>query len=188
MPTDPKKEDLLAAANAAPGSEVLTKTTADALLNIKPEDMIAPSPDAEVIKGNAYRSGGWLHSPAHLELFAAADKRLLRCAAQMGMPVNRIDRVKAILVRGTKLVVIRPAAEGDLSAIAVSRSPKSSAVMINLVQLLAPAGLTVQMGWRERFEAAYVPKGSPLWPGLVIDLSQPTERRQEPVKKKEENG
>jgi hypothetical protein len=60
----------------------------------------------------------------------------------------------------------------------------ASAVFINLISLLGDAGETVETGYRERFEAAYVPKGSPLWPGLVIDLSQPKERRQEPTTKK----
>ncbi|HYG57730.1 MAG TPA: hypothetical protein VD902_06645 [Symbiobacteriaceae bacterium] len=45
------------------------------------------------------------------------------------------------------------------------------------------AGLTIESGYKERFDVAYVPQGSPLWPGLVIDLSQPWDRRVDAKKK-----
>jgi hypothetical protein len=147
----------------------------DALMNVRPEDVVDADPHAEVIKGSANRPGGWMHAPAYMELFAAVDKRLTRLAKLEGINVKRVERVLPKLIKGTRLLVIKAAKTEDLSAIPVNRYG-GSAVFINLMSLLGEAG--------ERFEVAYVPKGSPLWPGLVIDLSQPKERRQEPTTKK----
>jgi hypothetical protein len=163
--------------------EILARSTVDALMNVRPEDLVEADPHSEVIKGSANRSGGWLHAPAHLALFAAADKRLTRVANQEGIMVKKVERVLPKLIKGTRLLVIKAAKTEDLSAIPVNRYG-GSPVFINLISLLGEAGETVETGYRERFEAAYVPKGSPLWPGLVIDLSQPKERRQEPTTKK----
>ena len=143
-----------------------------------------------MIKGTAHRPGGWLHAPANLELFAACDRRLTRVAGWAGLNIKRVERVHPSLVRGTELLVIQAAATDDLTAVAVNRYTGSSSIWVNLINLLSNAGLTVETGYRARYVVAYVPKGSPLWPGLVIDLSQSKERRVESgyKKKKDEAG
>lgn len=170
----------LAEAAAAAKDEVLNKSAMDALMNTKPEDLIAPESDPEVIKGNAKRSGCWIHGPALANLFAAADKRLTRVANGAGMSVRRVEKIHARLIPGTKLVIIKAAPVEDLSAIPVNRYGR--AVTINLITLLSQHGLTVDPGYRERFDIAYIPEGSPHWPGLVIDFSNVKERRKESAK------
>jgi hypothetical protein len=170
-------------AAAAAKDEVLSKKATEALLNLKEEELISADADAEVIKGNAKRPGCWIHSPAMVELFAAADKRLTRVANWAGMSAKQVAKVHARLVKGTKLVLITPAPVEDLTAIPVHRY--GSSAVFNLVNLLGEAGLTVATGYRERYDVAYVPKESPAWPALVIDLSQQKERRLEPPGKKE---
>lgn len=181
-PLAPESVKQVMEAIAAAKEEVLSQAAFDALINAKPEDLIAPDPDSEILKGNARASGGWIHSPAILELFAAADKRLTRVAEWMGMNVKRVDKVKANLLRGTKLLVLKPAQDGDLTAFPVVRSGNS--VTINLIALLGEHGLTVDSGYRERYEIAYLPKESPLWPGLFLDLADVKERRKLSAAKK----
>ena len=166
---------------AAAKHEVLQKSALDALMNTKPEDLIGPDEDPEVIKGNARRSGCWVHSPAMVDLFAAADKRLTRVAAWADIKVKRVERVHARLVPGTKLVVLKGARADDLSALPVNRN--GTTVTINLITLLSENGLTIETGYRERFEIAYIPKESPLWPGLFFDLGDAKERRKASAKK-----
>ncbi len=180
---DKIQAEMVKKAAATAIDEVINKSMADRLLGVRPEDLIAPNPQAEVVKGTARRSSAWLHSPAHLELLAIADKRLTRIAAQRGIIVNEVERVHATLIRGTRLVVIQPAGVNDLSALPVNRYEGTSSAWINLFTLLAPENLTVETGYKERFEVAYVPKGSPLWPGLVFDLGRPTGRRKTTRKK-----
>ena len=165
-------------------ADVLSRRTLDVLLNLSPADIIRRDPDSEVIKGTAHRPGGWLHAPANLELFAACDTRLTKVAGWADLNIKRVERVIPVLVKSTKLLVIQAAATDDLTAFAVNRYAGSSSIWVNLIDLLSEAGLTVETGYRERFEVAYVPKGSPLWPGLVIDLSQSKERRVESGYKK----
>lgn len=169
-------------AAAAAMSDTLNKSTFDLLMNVQPEDVVEPSPKAELVKGNAHRSVGWLHGPAHLEMLATADGRLTRLAELQGMSLSKVERVKAKLIKGTKLVIIQPAPASDLSAFPVTRF-KGKGCWINLITLLNPEGFGVETGYKERFDIAYVPKGSPMWPGLVIDLGDPKERRQHSTKK-----
>jgi hypothetical protein len=180
---DSTPADQVIRAAVAAKEEILARSTVDALMNVRPEDLVEADPHSEVIKGPANRSGGWLHAPAHLALFAAADKRLTRVAHLDHIMVKKVERVLPKLIKGTRLLVIKAAQTEDLSAIPVNRYGASPA-FINLISLLGEAGETVETGYRERFEVAYIPKSSPLYPGLVIDLSQPKERRQAPTIKK----
>jgi len=181
---DPALVEQVKLAAAAAKEDVLSRRTLDALLNLSPADIIRRDPDSEVIKGNAHRPGGWLHAPANLELFAACDRRLTQVAGWATLNIKRVEKVTPVLVKGTKLLVIQAAATDDLTAVPVNRYAGTSSIWMNLVDLLSDAGLTVETGYRERFEVAYVPKGSLLWPGLVIDLSQSKERRVESGYKK----
>jgi hypothetical protein len=180
---DPVEAEKLKQAAAAAQEDVLSQHAMDALLNVRPEDLISASPDPEVIKGNMNRPSCWIQSPASVECNAAADRRLTRVAGWAGLNLKTVDRVHADLVPGTKLLVIRAGQVTDLSAAQVSRY--NSTAVFNLVNLLSEHNLLVETGYRERYEVAYIPKASKLWPGLVIDLSQPKERRVTSTKKSE---
>ncbi len=173
---DPELAKRVMEAAAAAKDEVLKQSTLDALMNTKPEDLIAPEDNPEVIKGNAKPSGGWISSPAMLEIFAAADKRLTRVAGWAGIQVKRVEKVHARLIPGTKLVVLKAAPGDDFKAIPVVRNGNN--VTINLITLLSSPKnrLTIETGYRERFDINYIPEGSLHWPGLVLDLGDPQER------------
>ncbi len=181
---NPTLADQVTQVAATVKEEVLGKGALDALLNASIGDVIGYDPETEVVKGGAHRSAGWLHAPAHLQLLAVAERRLTRVAQLAGQTTRKVEKVHPKLIKGTKLLVIQVASPDDLTAVPVNRYAGSSAAWINLLQLLGGVGLTVETGYRERFDVAYVPKGSLLWPGLVIDLSQPRERRREPGARK----
>lgn len=167
---------------AAKMEEILNKTVFDALMQATPEQVIRASPDAEIIKGTARGSIAWRHAPAMIELLAVADKRLTRTANEAGQNVTKVEKVHAFLLKGTKILVLQAAPSNDMTAYPVSRY-RSSGAWINLMSLLGEVGFTGETGWKDRFEVAYVPKGSPFWPGLVIDLSNAKERRRESKKR-----
>lgn len=168
--------------------EILDKNVVDRFLNLQPEDLIEPDPDAEIIKGNANNPGAWGHGPAQFELNAAADRRLAKCADKGGLGGNLVHRVHVTLIKDTKMVALRPAGPNDLTALEVKRFHGQSSAWVNLITLLAPAGLTIESGYRELFYTAYIPEGSKLWPGIFIDLGRPLKRRVEPVSVAEGEG
>lgn len=188
----PKKLDANenpAAPDVAAGhmEEILEQTVLDALNSVKPEQLIGAVPDEELRKGTAYPSSAWLHSPAQLELLAQADERLSRVANMKQTAeanVNLVERVDAKLIPGTKLLVLRPASNRDLTAYPVHRYAGQAGAWINLYNLLKPASLAVDSGYRELYTVCYVPSTSPLWPGLVIDLGKSQDRRREPRRTK----
>jgi len=163
--------------------EVLNRNPFDVLRNLSPDQIIPANPKAEIIKGTANPAGGWLHSPGHFEGFAATDERLTNVSALAGMPVTQVEKVLAFLIKGTKIVVIKPTYSNDPTGIPVTRTAGASSVWINLITLLAEPRLTVPTGYRVRYEVAYVPEGSPLWPGICLDLDSPKERRRKSPKK-----
>jgi hypothetical protein len=164
---------------AAAMKEVLSKSIQDIFLNLRPEDILAPDPDAEIIKGNAYQPAAWGHSPAHYEFNAGSDNRLLRCAKLAGIPGNQVQRVHARLIKGTELVAVSPADPNDTTALPVNRYAGNSSAWVNLITLLGPYGLTLDTGYRELYHTAYIPKGSPLWPGIFMDIGKYVKRRKE---------
>lgn len=173
-------------AAAAAKEEVISKSALDALMNTQPEELIAPDAEGEVIKGKARPSGCWARSPALFEFCAAADKRLSLTGKWAGFEAKRIQKVQARLVPGARVVTIKPASVDDLTAIPVHRY--GSGATINLVSLLGQHELKVETGWRERYDVAFIPKGSPHWPGLFIDLNAVKERRKESEPKKAKGG
>lgn len=171
---DPKKD---AEETQAPSAEVLPSDVLEILTNVKPDQLVTPVPDSEVVKGRAYRSAAWLYGPAMLELMAMADRRLTKVAGLEGSSARRVERVKAMLIKGTKLLVVKAAPADDLTALPVTRYTGGSSAWINLISLLGTAGLTVESNWKELYEVAFVPKSSPLWPGLLINLGERKDRR-----------
>jgi hypothetical protein len=185
--TDPAQVQQIAAAGEAVLEEVLAQSTRDVLMGATPKDLVRANPDAEVRKGTERPSTAWIHGPGNLEFLAVADKRFTRVAKWMNLSINKVSRIEATLVKGSKVLILKPAPETDRTAFEVTRYSGKAGGWVNLWQLLAEAGLTVDSAYKERYELNYIPQDSPLWPGLVIDLGlPPKERRQESVKKASE--
>lgn len=168
---------------AAALDEIIDPSVADLLKKVRPEDLVGTTPDAEVPKTTALPPTAWLESPGGLKLLAAAYTRLVRSA---GPGVKHVLRVHAHFVKGTKLLVIRPAADNDLTAYEVRRYRSSAGAAVNLSRLLLEHKTAVETGWKERFEVAYIPKGSPLGAGLFINLDAVKERTRTSKKKDDE--
>ncbi len=149
---------------------------------INSQDVIMYDPNAEVTKGNQYESGGWLHAPAHFELFANTDERLSRISAQLGAPVREVRRVRALRVKGTKLIYFWPTYDEDPNGIPVKRYDSST--WINFIKLLKPAGLAVETGHKERYHVYYAEPTDHVYPALKLDLSLMQERQREEHKSK----
>lgn len=182
--TDPALAERVKKAAAEAREEVLNRSTMDALMKATPEDLIAPDPEAEVIKGATKPAHCWQYGPAMMQFGAAADKRLTKVAGWDNKKVKKVPRVHAFLLKGTKLLIIKPAHAEDHTALTVNRYRRSASAVVNLITLLSGAGLTVDTGYRERFDVTFIPRESPLWPGLLIDLGQPKESRRVTPKKK----
>lgn len=144
--------------------------------NFKPEEAIFHDPTAETLRANQYRSGGWLHSPAYLELFANTDRRLTKIANDLGDPCEFVERVQALRIKGTKLVYIWPTDKEDPDGIEVKRRKTG---YINLITLLGPANLSVETGYRQRYEITFSQPEDHVYPALKIDLGRVLERRKD---------
>lgn len=130
-------------------------------------------PDAEYLTAAMNRPGGWMYGPAMFQFFAAAVIALQKLGFR-SLGTNTVDKVRACLIDGTKHVYIVPTDADDRSGIQVNRY--SDQTWINLVKLLAPAGLRVKSGYRERYELSLVEE-SPVGPALFLDMGRMQERR-----------
>jgi len=164
-------DDAMKKAFAAAMRETLDEADTQALLSVRPEDRIKPDSLAEKYSANTNPSSGWMHARARLEIMAVADQRLTRIANYMEIPGDLVERVHAELIKGTKLVVVKPALPNDFSALAVTR-PGGSSAWVNLIDLLSPVNLTVKTGYKKLYTMNYVPEGSPYYPALVINLAK----------------
>lgn len=171
-------------AAAAAKQEVLSKRLLDLVLGADPDNLISATDTAELAKGNTNGSVCDIHSPANVEFYAMADKRLGRAARDAGINVTQVERVHARLIPGSRVIVIKPAPKEDLTAYKLNRYESSSTVWVNLFPLLAQEGLALESGYKTRFDVVNIPQESKLWPGLLIDLDQPLERSRETANKK----
>jgi hypothetical protein len=182
----PAQQRQIRDAAAAAMEETISKSALDAVLNADPKNLITSEPDPDLRKGTAKGSKTWVHAPGRLELLALAASRLVKVSNQQGIPGNRIEKVQAYVIPGSKVLVIKGALSNDLTAITISHRKKSSSVWINCFTALAKAGLTVDTGYMELYNVAYVPNNSPLWPGLLIDFGNRLDRQVEPPPKKKD--
>jgi hypothetical protein len=158
--------------------EVLHQDVVEILRNVRPEQLVTVTHDPEVVKGTAYRSAAWFHSPATLELLAVAVRRLNKLAGIQGKSNRQVEKVTPTLIKGTKLVILTPAPAEDMTAIPVIRYSGGTSAWINLISLLGPEGVTAETHWKELHPVVWVPNSSPLHPGLLIDLgAKPKARR-----------
>lgn len=171
-------------AAAAAKEEVLSKRVLDLVMNADPDKLTSATETAELSKGNTNGAVCDIHSPANVELFAVACKKLNRAARLDGLNATQVERVHAKLIPGSRVIVIKAASKDDTTAYRVNRYDGSSAAWINLFPLLAQEGLTLESGYKTRFDVLFIPQGSKLWPGLIIDLDQPLERSLESSAKK----
>jgi hypothetical protein len=171
-------------AAAAAMEETISKSALEAVLNVDPKTLFTSEPDPDLRKGTAKGSKTWVHAPGQVELLALAASRLVKVSNQQGIPGNRIEKVQAYVIPGSKVLVIKGAPATDLTAITIRRRKKSSSVWINCFTALAKAGLTVDTGYMELYNVAYLPNNSPLWPGLLIDFGSRLDRQVEPPPKK----
>lgn len=128
----------------------------------------------EVPKGNQYASGGWVVSPATLELFSLTQTRLDNLGMKVGLTETQVARVRACRIGGTKEIYIVPTESTDSTGLEVNRS--ANGVTINLYKLLMPAKLGVRSGYKERYDIVEVDNG-PVGPALKMDMSNRLERR-----------
>jgi hypothetical protein len=180
---EPAQAQEIAAAGEAAMEEVLTQSTVDALMKATPADLVKANPEAEVRKNTEKRSTAWMHAPGNLELLTVAGKRLTRVAKWMGWSAKQVTHLQAEVLKGTRILIIKPAPETDRTAYEIKRYGSEFSGWANIWPLLAEAGLTVESGYKEKYEVNYIPQGSALWPGLVIDMGQRKERRAESHKK-----
>lgn len=130
-------------------------------------------PDAEYLTAAMNSPGGWMYGPAMFQFFASGVLLLEKLGVRM-LGTNTVERVRACLIEGTKHVYIVPTAADDQKGIKVTRY--SDQTWINLVKLLAPAGIRVKSGCRERYDLS-LEEASPVGPALFLNLAQMQERR-----------
>lgn len=164
----------------------LPKKLADLLASVTEKDLRGPATDAETLKGNVTTPGVWVHSPAVFKFSALAQRRLTKVARAASMGDIRVARVHAKFVGNSNTVLIKAADPLDLTAYPVGYYPGAAGGVVNLYTLLGPARATVETGYRQRYDVYMVPKGSPGWPGLLVDMDEPKERKKEPERKKQE--
>lgn len=181
-PQKPPEEEDEQIASAAM-DEVIDSSFADQLKNARPEDLVGTTPGAEIRKSTALPSSCWIFGPGKVELLSVAYGRLVRTA---GPNVKYVDRAYAHIVKGTKILIIQPAPDTDLTAYEVKRYDGVPGALINLHALLKEHKLDVATGWKERHDVAYIPKGSPLGKGIAINLGAIKERGRANRKKEEE--
>ncbi|HEY3368083.1 MAG TPA: hypothetical protein VGK74_23740 [Symbiobacteriaceae bacterium] len=162
----------------------LPKKLADLLSSVTVKDLRGPESAAETLKGNTNTPNVWVYSPAVFKFSSLAQKRLTRVARQAGMQDTQVTRVHAQLIGDSNTVLIKPADALDLTAFENPNYRGVSGGVCNLFDLLGPARCTVETGYRQKYDVHMVPQGSAFWPGLLVDLDDPRERKLLPKRKK----
>jgi hypothetical protein len=183
-PLAPEEVQKIKEAAAAAKEDILSASFLDAVLNVDPNNLITAEPDPDLKKGNAKGSAGWMHGPGNFEMFSIAVRRLVKVSNDQGIQGNRVERVQVFVIPNTKIMVIKGAPANDHTAVEVTRYKGSNSLWINCFNALAKAGLTVDSGWKELYNVVYLPKASPLYPGLGINLDDRRDRQAEPIPKK----
>lgn len=170
VPESDKASEQAAAALAKVVDEVVSRRVTGATENA----IIWHDEVTEVLRGNQYASGGWVHSPATIQIFKATESRLDKLGVKYNLPEAQVTRVRACRIAGTKKIYIIPAAANDDTALEVIRNLKGA--WINLYKLLVPGKLGVPSGYKERYDIIEE-DDSPVGPALLLDMSNRKERR-----------
>lgn len=145
------------------------------------DELIFNNQQAELLNRNQYESGGWLHSPANLQLFARSVKQLVGLNRALSIDEKWVPYVRAARPKGKDIVYIYPTDEHDPNKIDVHK--RDGNAWINLRSLLEPSHHTVELGYRVRYEIVAV-NDSPVGPALKLDLAKEVERRLKPPSKR----
>lgn len=154
--------------------------------NATMQDLRGPQPAAETLKGNTNTPGAWCESPAVFKFNAAGGRRLIRIARLDGKADTKVPRIHARFIGTANTILIKAADALDLTAFEVTYPKGLPGGAVNLYDLLGPAGATVETRYRQLYDVHFVPKSSPLYPGLLIDLEDPKDRRLMPKRKKKQ--
>lgn len=129
-----------------------------------------------------YDSGCWLHSPAILELLAAAEPDLVDAQEARGGNRGQVTHVGVAVGKDGK-VYLWPCDKNEPGAIEIKRSRGKDT--INLRPVLAKHKMLVEKGYRQRYNFTVLhEKESPVGECLMFDWSKPEERKLEPEKTK----
>jgi hypothetical protein len=126
-----------------------------------------------------YGCGGWVHSPAALELFATALQRLLELAQARKVdlgPEQKVTMLRAARKVGDTRVWLYPTNWDDPHGIPVKES--SGRTTANLYDFMAEAGWLVEVGHSERHALQNATKTDPAGEhALWFDITAPLERK-----------
>lgn len=142
------------------------------------KDLVYNRKQADLKNKNQYANGGWLHSPAMLQLFSRSLKYLIELNRKRGVDSMWVPYVRAARPRNQDIVYIYPTDERDEDKLEVKK--RDSHAFINVRSLLEESHHTVEWGYRVRFEIVPAGEDSPVGPALMFDLSKPVERKQQP--------
>ena len=127
-----------------------------------------------VIKGNQKRPGCWLVGPATMTLFKSTDHHLLKVAALRELHVGEVQKVRLLRELGSKLIHIIPTHELDIDGLDINRH--KGKIWVNIIDFLAEDHLTVEYGYKERYDLVLAPT-SKVGPCLLLDLTRMLERK-----------
>ena len=142
--------------------------------------LVWDDPEVELRGRHMRGSDMWLEDPAMATLTALAGRRLSRVAEQRGGLATQVKGIRAALLPGTKLLYIRPVSAGERANITVTWDGWSAS--FNLRTLLEPKDLCALPGMRYRFAVEFAGPNSPAGPALVVDLGNPVETKDVPIK------
>lgn len=124
-------------------------------------------------KGNAKPAFITLVGPALGLLNKLGDRRLAKSVEPLGRQVNRVQKVRALIKKGTRTIFVWETFEEDTDGIDVKRS--GSYASINLWDLLGPVGLTVESGHYETYALELSEPTDLVYPALKFDMSKKVE-------------
>lgn len=123
--------------------------------------------------------GGWLDSPANLQLFALAVQRLLELAQARHVdlgPEQKVTKLRAARKTGDNRVWLYPTDWDDPQGIPLKEQSRRMAA--NLYDFMAEAGWLVEIGHSERFALQDAKPEDPVGENaLWFDVTAPLERK-----------
>lgn len=173
MSAEKKRSVLNAAAQAMDAIMGKAKTLSGPTIN-DPSIVVNTRGTQEVIKGNQKPSFVWVFGPCMVQLNATAARRLPILSKAMGAAVNKVGKVRVAHKPGTKVIYVWPADDDDPDAYEVMKY--GGATWINLVDFMAPRGLTVDSGFKESFAFEFTKPEDAVHPALKFDMEKRLDR------------
>jgi hypothetical protein len=157
---------------AAKMNEILEeiKRTGRPVINDPSQAIINTKGEQDTPKGNAKPAFITLVGPALGLMNRLGDRRLAKSVEPLGRKVNRVQKVRALVKKGTKTVFVWETFADDSDGIDVKRS--GSYASINLWDLLSRAGLTVESGHYETYALEFSEPTDMVYPAIKFDMSK----------------